>query len=66
VPPEKIIERLPRTLANVKAALPLADRVELLDNSSRADPYRRIASLHHRVVTIHADVLPEWARTLLA
>ncbi|MET0379537.1 MAG: zeta toxin family protein [Spongiibacteraceae bacterium] len=65
VPHEKIIERIPRTLANVKNVLPLADRVELLDNSSRDDPYRRMASVQNGHVKTLADPLPAWAAMLL-
>jgi predicted ABC-type ATPase len=66
VPPEKIVERIPRTLANVKVAMALADSVELLDNSSHANPYRRVVSMRQGKITTHDSLVPEWAKNLLA
>jgi predicted ABC-type ATPase len=65
VPADKIVERLPRTLDNVRRAIPLADRVELLDNSLHSDPFRRIASLRQGQLKQHVEPLPAWADTLL-
>lgn len=65
VPPEKILARIPRTLTHIKHALPLADEVHLLDNSSSDHPLRRIASLKAGLVTTHSDSLPLWAQALL-
>jgi predicted ABC-type ATPase len=66
VPADKIAERIPRTLANVQRAIPLCDRVELLDNSLRGDPYRRIATVQDGVIKSQIDPLPEWAAILLS
>lgn len=65
VPHDKIVERIPRTLANVKKTISLADRVELLDNSSRDNPYVRIASVRQGILQSEFDALPDWAKTLL-
>jgi predicted ABC-type ATPase len=66
VPHDKIIERIPRTLANVKKTIPLADHIELLDNSSRDNPYLRVASIRQGALHSPLDPLPEWATTLLS
>jgi len=66
VPENKVNERIPRTLQNIKLALPLCDRVYLLDNSRSDDPFRQIAELCQGVVKAKALPLPHWARNLLA
>ncbi len=66
VPAEKIVSRLPRTLQHVRTALPLADRVQVYDNSSRSEPFIPIASLREGALTHTADPLPDWAAELLA
>ncbi|MEX0732465.1 MAG: zeta toxin family protein [Aquisalimonadaceae bacterium] len=65
VPTEKILSRLPRTLANVRAALPLANQARLLDNSSRDRPFQAIATLRDGQLEDCADPLPTWAMELL-
>lgn len=65
VPEDKIITRIPRTLTHIKAALPLAAEVHLLDNSSSEYPLRAIASLHAGSLRVHTKPLPTWATNLL-
>jgi predicted ABC-type ATPase len=65
VPEDKVRSRLPRTLENVRRALPIADQVHLLDNSRCDDPFRRIASLVDGELTMHTSPLPGWARDVL-
>ena len=45
VPADKIRGRIERAMRHVKTALALADEAWLLDNSSRADPFRPVAVL---------------------
>ena len=66
VPADKIITRIPRTLANVRKALPLVDWFKLYDNSSQAQPYRSIAVIKHGKLEIEQGALPHWAQSLLA
>lgn len=66
VPPEKIVSRIPRTLENLRKALPLCDRVIVLDNSRADAPYHRIAVINQHTLTERAEPLPPWARELLA
>jgi predicted ABC-type ATPase len=66
VPSEKIKSRLPRTIQYVTTAIPLADEVRLLDNSSREHPFRQIA-LVRKGRRVEADEpLPSWAAKMLA
>lgn len=65
VPSDKIKSRLPRTIQNVTTAIPLADEVRLLDNSSREHPFRQIALIRkgRRIET--TEPLPPWAAKML-
>jgi predicted ABC-type ATPase len=65
VPPEKIRSRLPRTMMNVAAALPLADEARLLDNSLRAAPFKEVALVRKGRRIRTADPLPPWAEEML-
>ena len=66
VPDEKVITRIPRTLANVGKALPLCDHVYLLDNSLYSDPFRNIAEIHATMLQSNVTSLPGWASELLS
>ncbi len=66
VPEEKVEGRIPRTLANVRTALPLCDQVRILDNSSYIDPFRQVATIRHQVLTPHMTPMPDWAAEVLA
>ena len=66
VPPEKIHSRIPRTWANVKAAVPLCDEVHVLDNSRLDDPFRRVLMFREGEPRQLAEPLPPWAQLLLA
>ena len=65
VPKQKIASRLPRTLKHIKTAIPLCDRIELLDNSSYAQPLQHVATSLNGETTLHMNPLPEWAAKLL-
>lgn len=60
VPEQKIRSRIPRTIANVKAALPLCDVVKMYDNSDNACPYVPVLELHAGVV-VQRDPGYAWA-----
>ena len=65
VPNEKVEQRIPRTLAHVKKAIPLCDQVRILDNSSTDSPFVPVVSIIEGRTTHHLDPLPEWARCLV-
>ena len=66
VPQDKIRTRIPRTLKNVKAAIPLCDEVYVLDNSRLEEPFRQILKIENgQVVALTSEVLPQWAQALM-
>lgn len=60
VPRERIYARFPRTLENLERAIPIADRVVLLDNDDDRKPYRLIARFEHGRASWRARSLPGW------
>lgn len=64
VPDEKMHARFPRTLANLRAAIPGADEVFLIDNSSLATPYRVIAVYRRGTLVSRHPPLPSWTKGL--
>ncbi len=60
VPEDKVESRIPRTLENVKSAIPLCDQVRVLDNSSVALPFVPVITIKQGHLTQHIDPLPEW------
>jgi predicted ABC-type ATPase len=65
VPTHKVIQRIPRMLAHVKASIPLCDQVHVLDNSSADDPFRGVLTISQGTVQFHRHPLPNWAEALL-
>ena len=65
VPDEKVEQRIPRTLAHVKKAIPLCDQVRILDNSSSATPFTPVVSIIEGQTTRHCHPLPDWAISLV-
>lgn len=67
VPADKVKSRIPRTLEHVATAIPLCDRVMVYDNSSRDEPFVRVASIAQgKPPTVYIDPpLPDWLTTLI-
>ncbi|WP_293268719.1 AAA family ATPase [Neptunomonas sp.] len=65
VPDDKVESRIPRTLDNIRKAIPLCDQVRLLDNSSYSDPFKQIATVRPTGISFHQKMVPEWATGLL-
>ena len=65
VPADKVINRIPRTLKNIRIALPLCDQVYVLDNATYSNPFKQIATLSNGMLEIHQKALPAWAVELL-
>lgn len=65
VPKEKQIQRYPRTLANLKAAISLLPHVFVLDNSDLRTPYRMIARFEGGEAVFHSEPLPDWLHAVL-
>ena len=65
VPAEKIRSRIPRTMKNIKTALPLVDEAWLLDNSSGQNRFQQIAIIKSGYCEKKVNQLPAWAMDLL-
>lgn len=65
VPDEKVEQRIPRTLALVKKAIPLCDQVRILDNSRSDSPFTPVVSIIGGRTTRHLNPLPAWAEKLV-
>lgn len=66
VPRDRIAPRLRRSVANLRAAIPLLTSVELYDNSSAVDPYRHLATFRaSSLIWRTPEALPAWARGLV-
>ena len=65
VPDEKVETRIPRMLDNIKRAIPLCDRVEIIDNSSVDMPFRRVLVIADGKMQKIIDPLPDWADNLI-
>ena len=65
VPAEKIRSRIPRTMKNIKTALPLVDEAWLLDNSSGQNRFQQIAIIKSSYCEKKVNPLPAWAMDLL-
>ena len=64
IPDARLRARFPRTLANLRAAIPIVDDAFLFDNSSFDTPYRAVAVYERgRLVSRHPP-LPAWTRGL--
>jgi predicted ABC-type ATPase len=65
VPRNKIYDRIPRTMKNITAVLPLADEVWILDNSLRSNPFQPVATIKHGRLTKIINPLPLWVEEIL-
>jgi predicted ABC-type ATPase len=66
VPRDRIAPRFRRSLANLRAAIPLVTTAELYDNSSADNPYRHLATFRAAALTWRMQgAPPAWARGLV-
>ena len=66
VPPEKLISRYPRTLANLKTAIHELPHVWVFDNDDLRTPFRQIAVFQNGQQLILHKPVSKWFRPLLA
>ncbi len=66
VPPEKIVERYPRILANLVRAIAALPHVLVYDNSDLSEPYRRVATYRDGITVELTARLPDWFEALAA
>jgi predicted ABC-type ATPase len=64
VPDEKLRGRYPRTLANLRKAIPLVAEAFLFDNSSDTAPYRLVAHYEKGRLVERSEPIPSWAARL--
>lgn len=65
VPSEKLVERFPRIMRNLRQALIWLPNVRVYDNSDLKEPYRMIAKLEEgRGIELHPPI-PDWLQPLL-
>jgi predicted ABC-type ATPase len=60
VPPDRVIARFPRTLANLRSALRALSGVLVYDNDDLRHPYRLVARVIRGEVAEEAQDLPRW------
>jgi predicted ABC-type ATPase len=65
VPTEKLQQRFPRTLANLRAALRELPHVLIHDNDDLSQPFRKVAESENGRMIFRADPLPQWLAGLL-
>ena len=64
VPADRLITRYPRSLANLRAALPLLSAVLVYDNDDLRRPYRLVAqAVDGKVETVVTDLPAWWTQT---
>lgn len=64
VPDDRLRARFPRTLANLRAAIPIVDAAFVFDNSSFDRPYRIVAVYERGQLMSQHPPLPQWTRGL--
>jgi predicted ABC-type ATPase len=62
VPPEKLVRRFPRTLANLHAAIQSLPIVLIFNNEDLADPFRKVAEFQRGEAHFVAEPVPPWLR----
>jgi len=65
VPPDKIVERFPRVMRNLRRALVELKNVRVYDNSDLERPYRLVAMREDGGEIELREPVPDWLRPLL-
>jgi len=65
VPKDKLFQRFPRTLKNLKASLSVLDHVYIIDNSNLLKPFQLVAHFEKRKVVVLRKPLPSWLGNVL-
>jgi len=66
VPAVKIRSRIPRTMKNVAAVLPLVNEARLLNNSMFTNYFQQVALVRQGIRSKALSPLPSWAEEILA
>lgn len=65
VPHDRIRNRIPKAIENLKKAILLVDKVALVDNSSTQDPLRTVVKMSDSKIVEKQDPLPRWAEDII-
>jgi hypothetical protein len=65
VPSEKLQQRFPRILSNLRAAIRDLPQVLVFNNDDLSQPLRKVAEFEHGQMVLCADPLPRWLAGLL-
>lgn len=65
VPTDKLISRLPRTLANLKRALAVLPCVVVYDNSKLRQPFHFVAEYQRGQLVRSGEYMPQWFKALI-
>jgi predicted ABC-type ATPase len=65
VPSDKLIERYPRVMRNLRRALVEISNIRVYDNTDLRDPYRLVATREEGGSVVLFGTVPEWLRSLL-
>ena len=65
VPADKIQQRFPRVLENLKAAIPALPHIFILDNSDLRAPYRLLAFYESGEARFRQEPLPGWLQPIV-
>lgn len=65
VPPDKIVARYPRTLANLQRAIQALPHVLVFDNSDLGRPFQQVAEFRDGAPVSIADPVPAWLAPLV-
>jgi predicted ABC-type ATPase len=65
VPADKLVERYPRVMQNLRRALVEIANVRVYDNSDLGDPYRLVAARENGGPVALFGAAPEWLQPLL-
>lgn len=65
VPADKLIERYPRVMQNLRRALVEIANIRVYDNSDLRDPYRLVATREDGGAVVLHGTAPEWLQQLL-
>lgn len=64
VPSEKLIDRFPRTMANLKSALRVLPKVLIFDNDDLRTPFRHVASFEAGELQKLYKPVPKWLKPM--
>ena len=66
VPENKILRRIPRTIENIKLAIPLVSETWLIDNSSITKPFKHTLRFKQGRLVYRSEDLPDWTNSFIA